>query len=79
MPNAELVGQGWLLPGLVDAHTHPGAQTPGQPLDEELLRADLQEHVRAGVTLLRAPGLAGDPPAWSGQEESLPRAVHAGR
>jgi len=79
VPNAELVGEGWLLPGLVDAHTHPGAQTPGQPLDEELLRADLREHVRAGVTLLRAPGLAGDPPAWFGQEESLPRAVHAGR
>jgi cytosine/adenosine deaminase-related metal-dependent hydrolase len=23
--SAELVAEGWLLPGLVDAHTHPGA------------------------------------------------------
>lgn len=55
---AELVAQGWLLPGLVDAHTHPGADTPGRPLDEKLLRADLAEHLGAGVTLIRAPGLA---------------------
>jgi len=79
VPGADLVAEGWLLPGLVDAHTHPGAESPGEPLDEELLRADLQQHLRAGVTLLRAPGLAGDPPAWFGQAEDLPRAVHAGR
>jgi len=30
---ADLVAEGWLLPGLVDAHTHPGAETPGDPLD----------------------------------------------
>lgn len=78
MPGAELIGQGWLLPGLVDAHTHPGAERPGQPLDETVLREDLLEHLRAGVTLLRAPGLAGRPPAWFGQDPDLPRAVHAG-
>lgn len=38
---AELVAEGWLIPGLVDAHTHPGAERPGQPLDEALLRDDL--------------------------------------
>jgi imidazolonepropionase-like amidohydrolase len=38
---AELVAEGWLIPGLVDAHTHPGAEKPGQPLDEALLRDDL--------------------------------------
>ena len=59
---AELVGEGWLLPGLVDAHTHPGAETPGQALDEKLLRDDLRRHVAAGVTMIRSPGLAGDPP-----------------
>ncbi len=75
---AELVAEGWLLPGLVDAHTHPGAQRPGQPLDEQLLRDDLHEQVAAGVTLIRSPGLAGDPPAWFGHDSDVPRAVHAG-
>jgi imidazolonepropionase-like amidohydrolase len=75
---ADLAAEGWLLPGLVDAHTHPGAEMVGQPLDEELLRADLRLHMAAGVTLIRAPGLAGDPPPWFGADADLPRAVHAG-
>lgn len=75
---AELVAEGWLLPGLVDAHTHPGAEAPGKPLDEAVLREDLREHVAAGVTLIRAPGLAGDPPGWFGRDDDVPRAVHAG-
>lgn len=72
------VAEGWLLPGLVDAHTHPGAETPGQPLDEAILRADLREHMAAGVTLIRAPGLAGEAPEWLGREEDGPRVLHAG-
>ena len=75
---AELVAEGWLLPGLVDAHTHPGADKPGEPLDETLLRDDLHEHVAAGVTMIRSPGLAGDPPEWFGRDGDVPRAVHAG-
>src|SRR5262252_2904191 len=75
---AELVAEGWLLPGLVDAHTHPGAEDPGQPLDDWLLREDLREHVAAGVTMIRSPGLAGDPPGWFGRDDDVPRAVHAG-
>ncbi|HEY5988829.1 MAG TPA: amidohydrolase family protein, partial [Streptosporangiaceae bacterium] len=75
---AELVAEGWVLPGLVDAHTHPGAEGPGKPLEESLLREDLHQHVAAGVTMIRAPGLAGDPPNWFGQDDDVPRAVHAG-
>jgi imidazolonepropionase-like amidohydrolase len=75
---AELVAEGWLLPGLVDVHTHPGAENPGAALDEDLLRADLRAQVDSGVTLIRSPGLAGDPPAWFGQDPDVPRAVHAG-
>jgi imidazolonepropionase-like amidohydrolase len=75
---AELVAEGWLLPGLVDAHTHPGAEAPGKPLDEAVLREDLHEHVAAGVTMIRAPGLAEDPPDWFGCDDDVPRAVHAG-
>ncbi|MEE6308405.1 amidohydrolase family protein [Plantactinospora veratri] len=76
--NAVLVAEGWLLPGLVDAHTHPGAEAPGRPLDEKLLRVDLGRHAEHGVTLIRAPGLAGEPPSWFGTDPDLPRAVHAG-
>jgi imidazolonepropionase-like amidohydrolase len=75
---AELVAEGWLVPGLVDAHTHPGAEAPGDPLDESMLRKHLHEHVDAGVTVIRSPGLAGDPPPWFGEAEDVPRAWHAG-
>ncbi|HEX4701160.1 MAG TPA: amidohydrolase family protein [Pseudonocardiaceae bacterium] len=78
VPHAELVAEGWLLPGLVDAHTHPGAADMGEPFDTELLRADLHDHVSAGVTMIRSPGLAGDPPAWFGNDADVPRASHAG-
>ena len=75
---AGLAAEGWLLPGLVDAHTHPGADEPGKPLDEAVLRDDLRAHVAAGVTMIRSPGLAGEPPAWFGLDDDVPRAVHAG-
>lgn len=78
VPNTELVAQGWLVPGLVDAHTHPGAAAPGDPLDHDLLREHLHQHVDAGVTAIRSPGLAADPPAWFGTDPDVPRAWHAG-
>ena len=78
VPGAELVAEGWLVPGLVDAHTHPGTEQVGAPLDDEVLRADLRRHAESGVTLIRSPGLAGHPPDWFGADPDLPRAVHAG-
>src|SRR4051812_9006753 len=78
VPGAELMPTGWLVPGLVDAHTHPGAAAPGDPLDDGTLREHLRQHVHSGVTLIRAPGLAGDPPDWFGADPDVPRAVHAG-
>jgi imidazolonepropionase-like amidohydrolase len=79
VPAAELVAEGWIIPGLVDVHTHPGAERPDLPLSEATLREDLERHLRAGVTAIRSPGLAGDPPAWFGTDPDLPRAWHAGR
>ncbi|WP_143532590.1 amidohydrolase family protein [Saccharothrix sp. ALI-22-I] len=76
--NADLVAEGWLLPGLVDAHTHPGVEAAGDPLDEGLLRDHLRQHVDAGVTVIRSPGLAGEPPPWFGTDPESPRAWHAG-
>lgn len=74
---ADLI-EGWLLPGLVDAHTHPGAEQIADPMDEKILRDDLHRHVDSGVTLIRSPGLPGDPPPWFGHDPDVPRAVHAG-
>ena len=78
VPNADLVAEGWLVPGLVDAHTHPGAEDVGDPLDESMLRKHLHDHVHAGVTAIRSPGLAGEPPPWFGADPDVPRAWHAG-
>jgi len=62
---AELVVDGWwLLPGLVDVHTHPGPSTPGDPLDAALLREHGGQYRDAGVMLLRVPGSAARLPAW---------------
>ncbi|WP_327589911.1 amidohydrolase family protein [Nonomuraea sp. NBC_00507] len=69
----------WLLPGLVDAHTHPGAEQPGDPLDANVLRRHGREHLAAGVTLLRVPGSADRLPSWFGTEPDQPRVLSAGR
>ncbi len=74
-----VVDGGWLLPGLVDAHTHPGAERPGDPLDEALLRRHASEHVASGVALIRVPGSADRLPEWFGAEPGQPRVVSAGR
>ena len=66
---------GYVLPGLVDAHTHPGAQTPRGPLDEILLRKDLEAHGKAGVTALRVAGAPRRLPAWAARASDLPRVV----
>jgi imidazolonepropionase-like amidohydrolase len=79
VPGARTVmQQGWLLPGLVDVHTHPGADMPGAPLDDAQLRRDAEAHRDSGVTLIRAPGAAGRLPAWFGDDPDLPRVRSAG-
>jgi hypothetical protein len=74
VPGATLVGEGWLVPGLVDAHTHPGAAEPGQPMDPELLREQLHQG---------GPGPAGRPggggaarPVRAAPRVSTARACH---
>ncbi len=69
---------GWLLPGLVDVHTHPGARNPGDPFDEAVLRDDLAGHAAAGVLLIRAPGAAARIPGWAHDAAGLPRVRSAG-
>src|SRR3984957_18815390 len=69
---------GWLVPGLVDVHTHPGAEKPGDPFDESVLRRHLADHAAAGVLLIRAPGAAPRIPGWAHDAEGLPRVRSAG-
>ena len=73
-----VVDGGWLVPGLVDVHTHPGAEQPGDPFDESLLRQHLADHATAGVLLIRAPGSAARIPDWAYDGDGLPRVRSAG-
>ncbi|MGW1108377.1 amidohydrolase family protein [Streptomyces sp. NPDC002540] len=75
----KVVDGGWLLPGLVDVHTHPGAPDPGAPFDEDLLRRQLGEHRDAGVLAVRTPGTSQRMPAWVEEDPELPRVTSAGR
>ena len=80
VPGAELVHDGgWIVPALVDVHTHPGAHEPGDPMDDVVLFDDLAAHVAAGVAVIRTPGIAsGVIPPWAVTHEDLPRIVGAG-
>jgi imidazolonepropionase-like amidohydrolase len=79
VPRGETIATaGFVLPGLVDVHTHPGAPAPGQPLDEDVLRADLLAHRSAGVTAVRVPGAPQRLTGWVGADPDLPRVISAG-
>jgi imidazolonepropionase-like amidohydrolase len=69
---------GWLLPGLVDVHTHPGAEQPGDPFDDAVLHKHLTDHRDAGVLLVRTPGSAARIPGWVDSDPDLPRVRSAG-
>jgi imidazolonepropionase-like amidohydrolase len=73
-----LTAGGFVLPGLVDAHTHPGAPVPGEPLDERVLRADLAAHRDAGVLAVRVAGAPSRFPSWVAADASVPRVISAG-
>jgi imidazolonepropionase-like amidohydrolase len=79
LPDAETVADGgWLLPGLVDVHSHPGSRHPAGPLNDDILRTDGAADVDAGITLVRTPGLAGPVPQWFRDDPAMPRIVSAG-
>lgn len=80
VPGADLIlDGGWLVPGLVDAHTHPGTERPDIPFSDESLRLHLIDHREAGVLLVRTPGSAERIPAWVDDDPELPRVRSAGR
>ncbi|GAB2880697.1 amidohydrolase family protein [Nocardioides pacificus] len=74
---AETVAQGWVLPGLVDAHNHLGLDDGGAVDDAEVERQALADR-DAGALLLRDCGSPADT-RWVQEREDLPRLVRAGR
>ncbi len=74
---AETVAEGWIVPGLVDAHCHLGLDDDGAISDaatEEQAIADRD----GGALLIRDCGSAADT-AWIQEREDLPRLIRAGR
>lgn len=75
-----VVAGGWLLPGLVDVHTHPGTEDmKAEDFTEDMLRRHLTDHRDAGVLLVRTPGMARRLPDWVHKDAELPRVHSAGR
>jgi imidazolonepropionase-like amidohydrolase len=75
--DAETVAQGWVLPGLVDAHCHVGLDVNG-PIDEPTQEQQALDNREIGALLLRDAGSASDT-RWIDDRADLPRLIRAGR
>lgn len=73
-----IAGWGWVLPGLVDAHTHPGHREDRQ-FDERVFREQCRQHARSGVSAVRVPGTRTPIPQALLDDPDLPRVTGAGR
>ncbi|MFF4502051.1 amidohydrolase family protein [Streptomyces sp. NPDC001401] len=79
-PAVTLADGGFLLPGLVDVHTHPGSPSEDEPaFDAEAFATQIAQHRDAGTTALRFPGLLGEIPTGMREAPDSPRMVSAGR
>jgi imidazolonepropionase-like amidohydrolase len=72
---------GYLLPGLVDAHAHLSLASPAgdRAPAEERARASAQAHLAAGVLTVREPGSPDDGSLALLDDAALPRIQMAGR
>ena len=76
-PGAELAAEGWIVPGLVDAHCHVGLDGHGA-VDEATTEAQAVADRDAGALLLRDCGSPADT-RWVQEREDLPRLIRCGR
>jgi imidazolonepropionase-like amidohydrolase len=76
-PGAETAAQGWIVPGMVDAHCHLGLDEDGAVSDEETEVQAVQDR-DGGALLIRDAGSAADT-RWVQQRDDLPRLIRAGR
>ena len=74
---AETLAEGWIVPGLVDAHCHFGLDEAGAIGPEETEAQAIQSR-DTGALLIRDCGSAADT-SWIHDREDLPRLIRAGR
>ena len=77
VPGAERAVDGWIVPGLVDAHCHLGLDDDGAISDEATEQQAIEDR-DAGALLIRDCGSAADT-SWIHEREDLPRLIRAGR
>jgi imidazolonepropionase-like amidohydrolase len=75
--SAELVAEGWIVPGLVDAHCHVGLDEHGA-VPEDVQEQQAVDNRDAGTLLIRDCGAAADT-SWIHDRDDLPRLIRAGR
>ncbi|HET7328008.1 MAG TPA: amidohydrolase family protein [Nocardioidaceae bacterium] len=75
--NATTVAEGWIVPGLVDAHCHVGLDEEGA-VPEAVQEQQALDNRETGALLLRDCGVPSDT-RWIDEREDLPRIVRAGR
>ncbi|MFG2790737.1 amidohydrolase family protein [Streptomyces sp. NPDC048419] len=69
--------EGWVLPGLVDAHCHVGLGPHG-PVEQDVAEKQALTDRDAGTLLIRDAGSPSDT-RWVDDREDLPKIVRAGR
>jgi imidazolonepropionase-like amidohydrolase len=69
--------EGWVLPGLVDAHSHIGLGADG-PVDVATQERQAETERDAGVLLIRDAGSPADT-RWIDQRADLPQVIRAGQ
>ncbi|WP_341351089.1 hypothetical protein [Nocardioides convexus] len=74
---AETAAEGWIVPGLVDAHNHLGLEDGGAVSEEEIERTAILDRAD-GVLLTRDCGSPADT-RWVQEREDLPRLIRCGR
>jgi imidazolonepropionase-like amidohydrolase len=74
---AETVAEGWIVPGLVDAHCHIGLDDDGAT-DVETAEEQAVADRNGGALLIRDCGSALDT-SWIHDRDDLPRLIRAGR
>jgi imidazolonepropionase-like amidohydrolase len=75
--NPEVVASGWIVPGLVDAHSHLGLDVHGAISDGEAEAQAMQDR-DGGALLIRDAGSPLDT-SWMQAREDLPRLIRCGR
>jgi imidazolonepropionase-like amidohydrolase len=73
----DVVLDGWVLPGFVDAHCHIGLG-PGGAVDDDAAYAQAMTDRNVGTLLVRDAGAASDT-RWLQQTPDAPRIIRAGR